>query len=76
MILDRNSWLTSKEQDLFMGWLESFAGKRSSMLACGSGGPALRIAATTGFPLWGSTSMNSRRHWQTHWPLSEPQGAC
>lgn len=51
--IGQNSWLTSKEQDLFMGWLDLSAGKTLLDVACGSGGPALRIAATTGCSLVG-----------------------
>jgi cyclopropane fatty-acyl-phospholipid synthase-like methyltransferase len=46
--LGQNSWLTADEQDRFLGWLDLSPGKVLLDVACGAGGPALRIAATTG----------------------------
>ena len=46
--IGQNSWLTSDEQDRFIRWLELSPGKTLLDVACGAGGPALRIAATTG----------------------------
>jgi SAM-dependent methyltransferase len=46
--IGQNSWLTAREQDMFLGWLDLSAGKLLLDVACGSGGPTLRIAATTG----------------------------
>ncbi len=46
--IGQNSWLTSDEQDRFLQWLELSPGKTLLDVACGAGGPALRIAATTG----------------------------
>jgi SAM-dependent methyltransferase len=58
--IGQNSWLTSDEQDKFLGWLDIFDGKgpkdktsegtdhKLLDIACGAGGPALRIAETTG----------------------------
>jgi cyclopropane fatty-acyl-phospholipid synthase-like methyltransferase len=46
--IGQNSWLTSDEQDRFLGWLDLSPGKTLLDVACGAGGPALRIAATTG----------------------------
>jgi cyclopropane fatty-acyl-phospholipid synthase-like methyltransferase len=46
--IGQNSWLTSDEQDRFLQWLELAPGKILLDVACGAGGPALRIAATTG----------------------------
>jgi len=46
--IGQNSWLTSDEQDRFLEWLDLFPGKRLLDVACGAGGPALRIAAVTG----------------------------
>ncbi len=40
------SWLTADEQDKFLGWLNLSSGKTLLDVACGSGGPALRIATT------------------------------
>ena len=46
--IGQNSWLTSDEQDRFLAWLELSPGKTLLDVACRAGGPALRIAATTG----------------------------
>jgi cyclopropane fatty-acyl-phospholipid synthase-like methyltransferase len=46
--IGQNSWLTSDEQDRFLEWLGLSPGKTLLDVACGAGGPALRIAATTG----------------------------
>jgi SAM-dependent methyltransferase len=46
--IGQNSWLTAEEQVLFLSWLDLSAGKTLLDVACGSGGPALRIAASTG----------------------------
>ncbi len=46
--IGQNSWLTSDEQDRFLEWLDLSPGKILLDVACGAGGPALRIAATTG----------------------------
>src|SRR5882762_8313018 len=46
--IGQNSWLTSDEQDRFLEWLRLSPGKTLLDVACGVGGPALRIAATTG----------------------------
>src|SRR5229473_1960135 len=46
--IGQNSWLTSDEQDRFLEWLELSPGKTLLDVACGAGGPALRIAATVG----------------------------
>jgi SAM-dependent methyltransferase len=51
--IGQNSWLTANEQDLFIGWLNLSTGKTLLDVACGSGGPALRIAASTGCSLVG-----------------------
>jgi 2-polyprenyl-3-methyl-5-hydroxy-6-metoxy-1,4-benzoquinol methylase len=51
--IGQNSWLTAEEQDLFLGWLDLRTGKTLLDVACGSGGPALRIAARTGCSLVG-----------------------
>jgi 2-polyprenyl-3-methyl-5-hydroxy-6-metoxy-1,4-benzoquinol methylase len=51
--IGQNSWLTAEEQDLFLGWLDLSAGKTLLDVACGSGGPALRIATRTGCSLVG-----------------------
>ena len=46
--IGQNSWLTSKEQDRFLGWLNLSPGKKLLDVGCGAGGPALRIATSTG----------------------------
>ena len=46
--IGQNSWLTSDELDRFLEWLGLSPGKALLDIACGAGGPALRIAATTG----------------------------
>lgn len=46
--IGQNSWLTADEQDRFLQWLDLTSGKVSLDVACGAGGPALRIAAITG----------------------------
>ena len=46
--IGQNSWLTADEQDRFLEWLDLSPGKTLLDVACGAGGPALRIAATTG----------------------------
>ena len=46
--IGQNSWHTADEQDRFLTWLELSSGKRLLDVACGAGGPALRIAAASG----------------------------
>jgi len=46
--IGQNSWLTAAEQDTFVAWLDLSTGKTLLDVACGSGGPTLRIAAKTG----------------------------
>jgi 2-polyprenyl-3-methyl-5-hydroxy-6-metoxy-1,4-benzoquinol methylase len=46
--IGQNSWVTAQEQDMFLGWFDLCMGKTLLDVACGSGGPALRIAARTG----------------------------
>jgi SAM-dependent methyltransferase len=46
--IGQNSWLTADEQKRFLSWLDLSPGKVLLDVACGAGGPALRIAATTG----------------------------
>lgn len=46
--IGQNSWLTSDEQDRFLKWLDLSPGKTLLDVACGAGGPALRIVASTG----------------------------
>jgi SAM-dependent methyltransferase len=46
--IGQNSWLTADEQDRFLDWLDLASGKVLLDVACGAGGPALRIAAISG----------------------------
>ena len=46
--IGQNSWLTADEQDRFVHWLELSPEKTLLDVACGAGGPVLRIAAITG----------------------------
>lgn len=46
--IGQNSWLTADEQEKFLQWLDLSRGKVLLDVACGTGGPALRIAAATG----------------------------
>jgi 2-polyprenyl-3-methyl-5-hydroxy-6-metoxy-1,4-benzoquinol methylase len=46
--IGQNSWLTAEEQDRFLSWLDLSPGKTLLDVACGAGGPALRIAVKTG----------------------------
>ena len=46
--IGQNGWLTADEQDLFISWLRLGADRRLLDVACGSGGPTLRIAKVTG----------------------------
>jgi cyclopropane fatty-acyl-phospholipid synthase-like methyltransferase len=46
--IGQNSWLTVDEQDRFLEWLNLAPEKVLLDVACGAGGPALRIAAATG----------------------------
>lgn len=46
--IGQNSWLTAEEQDRFIARLELAPGKKLLDVACGAGGPALRIAEKTG----------------------------
>ncbi len=51
--IGQNGWLTSTEQDRFIGWLKLSTGSRLLDIACGSGGPTLRIASRTQAPVHG-----------------------
>jgi len=51
--IGQNSWLTVAEHDRFLDWLDLSPGKLLLDVACGAGGPALRMAATTGCRLVG-----------------------
>ena len=51
--IGQNSWLTTDEQDRFLQWLDLSPGKILLDVGCGAGGPALRIAGTTGCSVMG-----------------------
>ncbi|MBZ5656799.1 MAG: class I SAM-dependent methyltransferase [Acidobacteriia bacterium] len=51
--IGQSSWLTANEQDEFLNWLNLSSGKNLLDVACGSGGPALRVAAITGCSVCG-----------------------
>lgn len=44
----QNGWLTAEEQDLFIEWLQLDGDHHLLDIACGSGGPTLRIAERRG----------------------------
>jgi SAM-dependent methyltransferase len=46
--IGQTSWLTADEHDRFIAWLELSKESRLLDVACGSGGPTLRIAQATG----------------------------
>ena len=46
--IGQSSWITTEEQDKSLAWLHLSPGKILLDVACGSGGPVLRIAAITG----------------------------
>ncbi len=52
--IGQNSWLTADEQDRFLAWLELGPGTKLLDVACGAGGPALRITGVTGCSLVGT----------------------
>jgi SAM-dependent methyltransferase len=51
--LGQNSWLTARELETFLGWLSPGPGTRLIDIACGSGGPALRVARLSGCEILG-----------------------
>jgi SAM-dependent methyltransferase len=51
--IGQNSWHTADEQDRFVSWLGLSAGQQLLDVACGAGGPALRIAKRTGCSIAG-----------------------
>lgn len=51
--IGQNSWLTADEQDRFLAWLNLCPGKRLLDVACGTGGPTVRIASKTGCSVLG-----------------------
>jgi ubiquinone/menaquinone biosynthesis C-methylase UbiE len=51
--IGQNSWLTTAELDGFQVWLNLTPERRLLDVACGAGGPALRLASQTGSALTG-----------------------
>ena len=51
--IGQNSWLTTGELDGFQVWLNLTPERRLLDVACGAGGPALRLASQTGCALTG-----------------------
>lgn len=51
--IGQNGWLTSDEHDLLISWLALGPESRLLDVACGSGGPTLRIARVTGCTVHG-----------------------
>jgi ubiquinone/menaquinone biosynthesis C-methylase UbiE len=51
--LGQSGWVTSDELERFAEWLDLGPGSRLLDVGCGSGGPALRLADTTGAPVVG-----------------------
>src|SRR5215831_590004 len=51
--IGQNSWLTAAEQDRFLKWLDLTKSNVLLDVACGAGGPTLRIAAITGCSVTG-----------------------
>lgn len=51
--IGQTGWLTSDEQDLFISWLQLDTESQLLDIACGSGGPTLRIARETGCSVTG-----------------------
>jgi len=54
--LGQNSWLTADELERFTAWLHVDEGAKVLDVACGSGGPALRLAELTGCHVHGIDS--------------------
>jgi SAM-dependent methyltransferase len=46
--IGQNSWLMADEFERFIGWLDLVSGHHVLEIACGSGGPALFLAGSTG----------------------------
>lgn len=51
--IGQNSWLTSRELDHFHGWLNLRHDSSLLDIACGAGGPALRLATLSGCSITG-----------------------
>ena len=51
--IGQQSWITAAEQDRFISWLDLAPGRILLDVACGAGGPALRIAQSTGCSIIG-----------------------
>jgi SAM-dependent methyltransferase len=51
--IGQNGWTTAEEQDRFIAWLGVGPGARVLDVACGAGGPARRLAESTGCSVLG-----------------------
>src|SRR5689334_16490901 len=51
--IGQTSWITADEQDTFIAWLGLSPSCRLLDLACGSGGPTLRLVERTGCSVYG-----------------------
>jgi cyclopropane fatty-acyl-phospholipid synthase-like methyltransferase len=71
----QNSWITAEEQDRSLEWLKLAPGKTLLDVACGSGGPALRIAERTGCSVVGvdthSDAVSTAQHLAAERSLSK-----
>lgn len=52
----QNGWITAPEQDRFIEWLGLAPGRRALDVACGSGGPSLRMVERSGATVVGIDS--------------------
>jgi ubiquinone/menaquinone biosynthesis C-methylase UbiE len=60
--IGQNSWLTADEQNKFIAWLQLSPSQTLLDVACGAGGPAIRIAAKTGCSVVGVDVHESAIH--------------
>jgi 2-polyprenyl-3-methyl-5-hydroxy-6-metoxy-1,4-benzoquinol methylase len=78
--IGQNSWLTTQEQDMFLGWLGLCPGKTLLDVACGSGGPALRMAANTGCAVVGidlhEQAISMAQSFASQWHLKDRAEFC
>jgi SAM-dependent methyltransferase len=67
----QSGWITADELERFGEWLELREGSRLLDVGCGSGGPALRLAETTGASVVGIDLLDEGIAQATHSPYSE-----
>jgi ubiquinone/menaquinone biosynthesis C-methylase UbiE len=72
--LGQSGWLTAAELERFAEWLDLDAGTRLLDVGCGSGGPALRLAETTGTSVLGVDVLEEGIATATR--LAEERGLC